>query len=104
MIASVSAPPAPLAQHQLDYDDYSDDEHYHPLSHQLGSRSPPPQHTLFYAGNPQHTHLFEGEGSMPRKARSRPSAAQTEELKKLYEQKAHPTKEEREALGNKIGM
>ncbi|KAL1951340.1 hypothetical protein VTO73DRAFT_489 [Trametes versicolor] len=105
LIASVSAPPAPLAQHQLvDYDDYSDDEHYHPLSHQLGSRSPPPQHTLFYAGNPQHTHLFEGEGSMPRKARSRPSAAQTEELKKLYEQKAHPTKEEREALGNKIGM
>ncbi|KAI0673747.1 hypothetical protein C8Q78DRAFT_968884 [Trametes maxima] len=109
LIASVSAPPAPHPQHQhqLDYDDYSEDEHYHPLSHHLGPASashPPQQHTLFYANNPQHKHLFEAEGSMPRKARSRPSAAQTEELKKLYEQKPHPTKEEREALGDKIGM
>ncbi|KAI0364064.1 homeobox-domain-containing protein [Pilatotrama ljubarskyi] len=107
LIASVSAPPAPLLEHHqhLDYDDYSDDESYHPLSHQLGQGAlPPQQHTLFYAGNPQHKHLFETEGSMPRKARSRPTAAQTEELKKLYELKPHPTKEEREALGDKIGM
>ncbi|KAI0360956.1 homeobox-domain-containing protein [Trametes cingulata] len=108
LIASVSAPPPTLEHqphHPLDYDDYSDDESYHPLSHQLGAGAlPPQQHTLFYAGNPQHKHLFETEGSMPRKARSRPTAAQTEELKKLYELKPHPTKEEREALGDKIGM
>ncbi|KAI0640024.1 hypothetical protein C8Q77DRAFT_1214369 [Trametes polyzona] len=114
LIASVSAPPAPLPQPQqqqhhqpFEYDDYSDDEQYPPLSHQLAPGAhPPQQHTLFYAGNPQHKHLFEAtEGtSMPRKARSRPTAAQTEELKKLYEMKPHPTKEEREALGHKIGM
>ncbi|KAH9897793.1 hypothetical protein C8Q73DRAFT_640209, partial [Cubamyces lactineus] len=111
LIASVSAPPAPTPHshphHQPEYDDYSEDEHYHPLSHQLPSGPhPPQQHTLFYAGNPQHEHLFEGEPAinMPRKARSRPTAAQTEELKKLYELKPHPTKEEREALGDKIGM
>ncbi|KAI0778788.1 hypothetical protein BD413DRAFT_601471 [Trametes elegans] len=109
LIASVSAPPAPHPQHQLEYDDYSEDEYHHPLSHQPQHQlppgaHPPQQHTLFYAGNPQHKHLFEAEGSMPRKARSRPTAAQTEELKKLYEQKPHPTKEEREALGDKIGM
>ncbi|KAI0828894.1 hypothetical protein BC628DRAFT_1315877 [Trametes gibbosa] len=101
LIASVSAPPAQLQQQQqpLDYDDFSDEEGYLPLSHQA-----PQQHTLFYAGNPQHKHLYEVEGSMPRKARSRPSAAQTEELKKLYERKQHPTREERDALGHKIGM
>ena len=52
----------------------------------------------------QHTQPFEAEGSMQRKARSRPSPEQTEELKKFYELKPHPTKEEREALGVKIGM
>ncbi|OSD03338.1 homeobox-domain-containing protein, partial [Trametes coccinea BRFM310] len=112
LIASVSAPPASaaLAQHHhhhqvYEYEDYSDEEHYQPLSHQVpGGAHPPQQHTLFYAGNPTHQHLFEGEGSMPRKARSRPTAAQTEELKKLYERNSHPSKEEREALGDKIGM
>ncbi|KAI8990612.1 hypothetical protein BD414DRAFT_507136 [Trametes punicea] len=107
LIASVSAPPAsaPLPQHQLEYDDYSEDEHYQPLSHQLPADAhPSQQHTLFYASDVQHKHLFDAEGSMPRKARSRPTAAQTEELKKLYEINSHPTKEEREALGDKIGM
>lgn len=41
---------------------------------------------------------------MQRKSRSRPSQEQTEELKKFYELKPHPSKEEREALGVKIGM
>ncbi|CDO73034.1 hypothetical protein BN946_scf185007.g88 [Trametes cinnabarina] len=110
LIASVSAPPAPAPHPQhhqaYEYDDYSDDEHYQPLSHQLSGGAHPPQqqHTLFYAGNPQQQQFFEGEGSMPRKARSRPTAAQTEELKKLYERNSHPSKEEREALGDKIGM
>ena len=69
----------------------------HPLQQQQ-------QHALFYAGSPQPQHLFEAESSMPRKSRSRPSQEQTEELKKFYEVKPHPSKEEREALGVKIGM
>ncbi|KAI0720088.1 hypothetical protein C8T65DRAFT_736253 [Cerioporus squamosus] len=107
LIASVSAPPSSsLPPHQLEYDELiSDDELYHPLSaHSASSAHPPPQHSLFYAGDPQQQHLFDAESSMPRKARSRPSQEQTEELKKFYELKPHPTKEEREALGVKIGM
>ena len=64
----------------------------------------PQQHTLFYAGDAQHKHVYDSETAMPRKARSRPSPEQTEELKKFYELKPHPSKEEREALGVKIGM
>ncbi|TFK87591.1 homeobox-domain-containing protein [Polyporus arcularius HHB13444] len=107
LIASVSAPPSSsLSPHQLEYDELiSDDELYQPLSaHSASSAHPPPQHTLFYAGDPQQQHLFDSDSSMPRKARSRPSQEQTEELKKFYELKPHPTKEEREALGVKIGM
>ncbi|KAI0800652.1 hypothetical protein C8Q74DRAFT_1192864 [Fomes fomentarius] len=101
LIASVSAPPSSLPQNQEEYDELSDDEPYHPLS--ASSAHPPQQHTLFYTGDSQHQ-LFEAESTMPRKARSRPSPEQTEELKKFYEHKPHPSKEEREALGLKIGM
>ncbi|KAI0714929.1 hypothetical protein C8Q76DRAFT_617935 [Earliella scabrosa] len=105
LIASVSAPPSTHPQHPHEYDELSDDEPYLPLSaHSASSAHPPQQHTLFYAGDPQHKHLYDSESSMPRKARSRPSPEQTEELKKFYELKPHPTKEEREALGVKIGM
>ncbi|PIL31395.1 transcription factor [Ganoderma sinense ZZ0214-1] len=106
LIASVSAPPTSHASHQVEYDELSEDEYLppqsvsavHPLQHQQQ------QHALFYAGEPQSHHLFEAESSMPRKSRSRPSQEQTEELKKFYELKPHPSKEEREALGVKIGM
>ncbi|KAI0756284.1 hypothetical protein C8Q80DRAFT_1093182 [Daedaleopsis nitida] len=106
LIASVSAPPASLPPQHDEYDELlSDDEPYHPLSaHSASSAHPPQQHTLFYSGDPQHKHLFDPEPSMPRKARSRPTQEQTEELKKFYELKPHPSKEEREALGVKIGM
>ncbi|CCM03656.1 uncharacterized protein FIBRA_05800 [Fibroporia radiculosa] len=99
LIASVSAAPHPsshsLAPH--DYEGYSDDE---PLAHLQQPQHP----SLFYLGNPQHPHLFEAEESAPRKGRTRPSAAQTEELRKVYEGNPHPSKEEREALGARIGM
>jgi len=100
LIASVAAPPASNGAHPLymhdDYGDYSDDD--------LGRLQNPQQQSLFYAGNPQHRHLFEADDNQPRKGRSRPSAAQTEELRKLYEVNAHPSKEEREELGDRIGM
>ena len=57
---------------------------------------------MYYGSDTPHAHVYEGD--VPRKGRSRPSAEQTEELKKLYERKAHPSKEEREALGVRIGM
>ncbi|KAJ2918354.1 hypothetical protein MD484_g2063, partial [Candolleomyces efflorescens] len=42
--------------------------------------------------------------SMSRKMRMRPTAEQTEELKKLYHLTPHPTSEERQALAERIGM
>lgn len=62
------------------------------------------QQSAFYAGNPQHRHLFDADSNMPRKGRARPTAAQTEELRKLYDANPHPSKEEREELGGRIGM
>ncbi|TBU62611.1 homeobox-domain-containing protein [Dichomitus squalens] len=102
LIASVSAPPSTHLSHQIEYDELSEDEYLSPQPASAVHSSQ--QHTLFYAAEPQQKEMFESEGSVPRKARSRPSAEQTEELKKFYELKAHPTKEEREALGVKIGM
>lgn len=96
LFASVSAPNS-----HIDYDDLSEDELYSerlpPIPHQR-------QQTAFYAGNPQHRHLFDSETSMPRKGRTRPTAAQTEELRKLYDANPHPSKEEREELGLRIIM
>jgi hypothetical protein len=96
LLASVSAPSS-----QLDYDELSEDELY---TDRLPSVPPQRQQSAFYAGNPQHRHLFDSETSMPRKGRSRPSAAQTEELRKLYDANPHPSKDEREELGVRIGM
>ena len=87
----------------------SDDEQLPPLSEQNLAKIPHAsehnrrQSTLFAAGNPQHRHLFEDQG-VQRKGRSRPSPQQSEELRKLYDRNPHPSKEEREALGDRIGM
>ncbi|THG95912.1 hypothetical protein EW026_g5815 [Hermanssonia centrifuga] len=101
LLASVPPPSS-----QLEYDELSEDEH--PFADRLApissSHDHPRAQSLFYAGNPQHRHLFENESNSPRKGRSRPSAAQTEELRKLYDQNHHPSKEEREELGDRIGM
>ena len=102
LIASVSAP----SPH--DYDDSEDDHSYvdrlPPISASTQQR-PPRTRSIFYSSSPQHQHLFDAEmSSMPRKGRSRPSAAQTEELRKLYDANPHPSKEEREELGRRIGM
>ncbi|KAH9837341.1 uncharacterized protein C8Q71DRAFT_757793 [Rhodofomes roseus] len=100
LIASVSTRPGlglgPPPPRQSEYSDYDDDEYMH--------RLPPTQQQLFYAGNPHHDHLDAPEQSSRPKARSRPSAVQTEELRKVYDVNPHPAKEEREELGHKIGM
>jgi hypothetical protein len=65
------------------------------------------QQSAFYAGNPEHDHTY--DSSVPElpprpRIRTRPSPAQTEELRKAYSIDPHPTKEQREELGKRIGM
>ncbi|EKM61445.1 uncharacterized protein PHACADRAFT_248056 [Phanerochaete carnosa HHB-10118-sp] len=99
LLASVAPPSAHPSAH-FEYDELSEDDYSDRLPHLVHHR----QQSAFYAGNPRHRHLFDSETSMPRKGRSRPSAAQTEELRKLYDANQHPSKEEREELGLRIGM
>ncbi|OCH95664.1 homeobox-domain-containing protein [Obba rivulosa] len=98
LIASVSAPPSTFPMSE--YEEYSEDE----LPRQSAISEHSQHQSLFYAGNTHHRHLYDVENTLPRKARSRPSAAQTEELRKLYDMTPHPSKEEREELGERIGM
>jgi hypothetical protein len=100
LLASVSAP-SPLG------DEYDSEDELAPFL----DRPPLPAHgrhqSAFYAGTPPHRHLYESDtagSSAARKGRSRPTAAQTEELRKLYDVNPHPSKEEREELGVRIGM
>ncbi|ETW86848.1 hypothetical protein HETIRDRAFT_58809 [Heterobasidion irregulare TC 32-1] len=65
------------------------------------------QQSAFYAGNPEHRHIYEtAPAEMPTRPRmrQRPTSQQSDELKKFYNSNPHPTKEEREALGERIGM
>jgi Homeodomain len=41
---------------------------------------------------------------MPRRMRVRPTAEQTDELKKLYHINPHPTTDQRQLLAERIGM
>jgi hypothetical protein len=59
----------------------------------------------FFTGNIEHHHFgVESETSLPRRNRLRPSPDQAEELKRLYDSNPHPSREEREELGARIGM
>jgi hypothetical protein len=66
----------------------------------------PKRQSLFYAGNAEHRHFFAEAETMPRRMRmrNRPSTEQTDELRKSYRSNPHPSKEDREALGERIGM
>ncbi|KAI0049287.1 hypothetical protein FA95DRAFT_907820 [Auriscalpium vulgare] len=67
----------------------------------------PQQQTAFYAGNPEHRHTYESASIEPPprpRMRMRPTSYQTDELRKFYLTNSHPTKEEREDLGKRIGM
>jgi hypothetical protein len=96
---------------QLDeLDEFIDDDH---PDNSSGGPSPlvtalddPKPQSLFYAGNAEHMHFFAETETMPRKMRmrNRPSTEQTDELQRLYRSNLHPTKEDREALMERIGM
>ncbi|CAL1694380.1 unnamed protein product [Somion occarium] len=107
LIASVSSPAAPPVPQ--DFDELSEDDQSSHFSDRDLSRIPftsehRQRQTAFFAGNPQHRHAIESDQSIPRKGRSRPTQAQTEQLKAYYDHTSHPTKPQREALGQRIGM
>ncbi|KAL5519161.1 hypothetical protein ACEPAH_844 [Sanghuangporus vaninii] len=58
------------------------------------------------ANHVDNRHVFEGDISAgaPRRMRIRPTPKQREELERLFEINTHPSREEREALGDRIGM
>ncbi|RDB28863.1 Homeobox protein 10 [Hypsizygus marmoreus] len=96
-------------RHPSEFDDYHDDD-YSPIDyqHSRSTSSVPPDHSQplssFYAGNPDHTHFLSETDSMPRRMRMRPTAEQTEELRKLYNVNPHPTTDQRQLLAERIGM
>jgi hypothetical protein len=88
--------------HHAELEDFPDGD-YHPFHNaclvvSLADSPQPPVYTgvdsQFYT-EPDH---------MPRKIRIRPTAQQTDELRKLYKANPHPSREEREELGERIGM
>ncbi|KAF7972174.1 hypothetical protein HWV62_18748 [Athelia sp. TMB] len=109
---SASGPSSPQQQiDELDDDDddeFQDDDRYETNgpSALVAALDDPKRQSLFYAGNPEHRHYFAENESMPRRMRmrNRPSAEQTDELRKLYKANQHPSKDEREELGERIGM
>ncbi len=77
------------------------------INHLQSSLDPSLQQSAFYVGNPDHDHTYESAVPVlpPRpRMRIRPSLSQTEELRKAYIIDPHPTKEQREELGKRIGM
>jgi len=77
------------------------------INHPQASPEVTLQQSAFYAGNPEHDHTYESAVPVlpPRpRMRIRPSLSQTEELRKAYLIDPHPTKEQREELGKRIGM
>ncbi|KAG6878306.1 hypothetical protein C0993_008903 [Termitomyces sp. T159_Od127] len=82
-------------RHPPDYDDYWFDDEYLPLDEY--SRAD-------YAGYLDYSHFTSETDPMPRKLRIRPSAEQTDELRKLYNITPHPTADQRQFLAERIGM
>jgi hypothetical protein len=62
------------------------------------------QQSAFYSTVQEHTQFFTESDNMPRKMRMRPTPHQTEALKRFYKTNPHPSKMEREDLGERIGM
>jgi hypothetical protein len=103
-----SIPHSPQEIDELD--DFADEDY--PENGALGpsplvaALDDPKRQSLFFAGNAEHRHVFAEAETLPRRMRmrNRPTAEQTNELRKLYRSNAHPSKEERENLGERIGM
>jgi hypothetical protein len=91
-----------------DLDEFPDDDYafdHLPLGHPARFPSlEESQQRALYAGNTNHKHFITETDAMPRRMRMRPSHEQTEALKRLYRENPHPTREEREELGDRIGM
>lgn len=102
--ASTSSPSTPP---QFDLEESPEDEHA--ASQLLLSSVQPsigvlhPFQPSFYTGASQQRSLNDPE-SLARRNRLRPSSFQNEELRKLYNVNPHPSREEREELGARIGM
>jgi hypothetical protein len=103
--SSLNLPVSTGSPQQSDLHEFTNETHpkLDPHSSLLMSIKSPQQQT-FFAGNPEHKHIFAESERIPRRLRVRPSHEQTEELKRLYKIDPHPTKEEREELGDRIGM
>ena len=53
----------------------------------------------------QHRHAHDGDpSSTQRRMRYRPTPQQREELERVFERNTHPSRDERELLGDRIGM
>ena len=90
-------------------DDYHPQHHPHDISQDHSRRSTPLSFNMDLPNQspqPDNRHVFDSEIStgVPRRMRIRPTPKQTEELRKLFQINSHPSREEREQLGDKIGM
>ncbi|EIN14415.1 hypothetical protein PUNSTDRAFT_49209 [Punctularia strigosozonata HHB-11173 SS5] len=104
-LALFSRPPSP-APSSYAYDD--DDEGSYTTSDEL----PRPNQRIVLSPAPsaysddRHTWQFADDAAagLARKVRNRPTQAQHDELRNLYSANPHPSREERERLGERIGM
>ena len=103
-----SASHSPLQVDELD--DFADDDY---LEHNamgpsslVAALDDPRRQSLFYATNPDQNHVFAEAEQMPRRMRmrNRPTAEQIDQLRKMFASNPHPSKEDREELGEKISM
>ena len=98
------------SHHNLEFDDEFQDDEFSPIDiyHSRPTSAVPPDHSrplsTFNAGNPDYPHFLSETESMPRRMRVRPTAEQTDELKKLYNINPHPTTDQRQLLADRIGM
>ncbi|KAK7058557.1 hypothetical protein VNI00_002193 [Paramarasmius palmivorus] len=90
----------PSSQSHSDPDTY--DDIYPPYEYSQSSN--PLGWSQSQSNNSDYPHFLTENDSMPRRMRVRPSAEQTEELKKLFNINPHPSTEQRQSLADRIGM
>lgn len=106
-----NTPSIPHSPQEIDeLDDFADEEYPEHSSLRpsplVAALDDPQRQSLFYAGSTERRHVFAETETLPRRMRmrNRPTAEQTDELRKLYRSNPHPSKEDRENLGERIGM
>ncbi|THH10956.1 hypothetical protein EW145_g962 [Phellinidium pouzarii] len=90
----------PPHSHVDDFDDVS------PAHSRLSTPLSSMDYQTFPTMDSDNRHVFDSEIStgIPRRMRIRPTPKQTDELRRLYNRNTHPSKDDREALGLRIGM